>query len=178
MAWDFQLCMWLEYSMSVKLLTEHNLEFLSLKGGCTGSSESPLVKVPDCWKSHAAAPLLFNLLEKFSINLLEKFSIAYDEFLPVNKDGIEMFFYHLTTVPHWLVKCLQNTTFSIISDYGKCSLISNTFLFLFPNKMLVGCQGWNSQMIVRITNREDLFRSLHFCLRLFCMQLALKFKNF
>ena len=25
------------------LLTEHNLEFLSLKGGCTGSSESTLV---------------------------------------------------------------------------------------------------------------------------------------
>ena len=30
--------------MSVKLLTEHNLEFLSLKGSCTGSSESTLVK--------------------------------------------------------------------------------------------------------------------------------------
>ena len=30
----------LEYSMIVKLLTEHHLEFLSLKGGCTGSSES------------------------------------------------------------------------------------------------------------------------------------------
>ena len=28
--------------MSVKLLTEHHLEFLSLKGGCTGSSESTL----------------------------------------------------------------------------------------------------------------------------------------
>ena len=26
--------------MIVKLLTEHHLEFLSLKGGCTGSSES------------------------------------------------------------------------------------------------------------------------------------------
>ena len=26
--------------MSVKLLTEHHLEFLSLKGGCTGSYES------------------------------------------------------------------------------------------------------------------------------------------
>ena len=38
--------------MSVKLLTEHNLEFLSLKGGCTGSSESTLVKMPHCWKSH------------------------------------------------------------------------------------------------------------------------------
>ena len=38
--------------MTVKLLTEHNLEFLSLKGGCTGSSESILVKMPQCWKSH------------------------------------------------------------------------------------------------------------------------------
>ena len=26
--------------MIVKLLTEHHLEFLSVKGGCTGSSES------------------------------------------------------------------------------------------------------------------------------------------
>ena len=30
--------------MSVKLLTEHHLKFLSLKGGYTGSSESTLVK--------------------------------------------------------------------------------------------------------------------------------------
>ena len=35
--------------MSVKLLTEYHLEFLSLKGGCTGSSESTLVKMPHCW---------------------------------------------------------------------------------------------------------------------------------
>ena len=41
--------------MSVKLLTKHYLEFLSLKGGCTGSSESTLVKMPHCWKSHVAA---------------------------------------------------------------------------------------------------------------------------
>ena len=34
--------------MSVKLLTEHRLEFVSLKGGCTGSSESTLVKMPNC----------------------------------------------------------------------------------------------------------------------------------
>ena len=31
--------------MSVKLLTEHNLEFISLTGGCTGSSASTLVKM-------------------------------------------------------------------------------------------------------------------------------------
>ena len=43
--------------MSVKLLTEHHLEFLSLKGGCRGSSESTLVKMSNCWKSHVAAHL-------------------------------------------------------------------------------------------------------------------------
>ena len=31
--------------MNVKLLTEHHLEFLSLKGGYRGSSESTLVKL-------------------------------------------------------------------------------------------------------------------------------------
>ena len=43
--------------MIVKLLAEHNLEFVSLKGGCRGSSESTLVKMPHCWKSHALAQL-------------------------------------------------------------------------------------------------------------------------
>ena len=52
---DQSLCMLLEYSMIVKLLTELNLEFLRLKGGCTGSSESTLVKMPHCWKSHVMA---------------------------------------------------------------------------------------------------------------------------
>ena len=43
--------------MIVKLLTEHHLEFLSLEGGCTSSSESALVncKMPHCWKLHVAA---------------------------------------------------------------------------------------------------------------------------
>ena len=41
--------------MIAKLLTEHYLEFLSLKGGCRGSSESILVKIPHCWKLHALA---------------------------------------------------------------------------------------------------------------------------
>ena len=40
--------------MSVKLLTEHHLEFLSLIGGYTGSSssKSTLVKMTHCWKAH------------------------------------------------------------------------------------------------------------------------------
>ena len=41
--------------MIAKLLTEHHLEFISLKGGCRGSSESTLVKMPHCWKSHIMA---------------------------------------------------------------------------------------------------------------------------
>ena len=44
--------------MIVKLLTEHHLEFLSLKGGCTGLSESTLVKMPHCLKSHVMAIIL------------------------------------------------------------------------------------------------------------------------
>ena len=43
--------------MIVKLLTEHHLELLSLTVGCTGLSESTLVKMPHCWKSHAVAQL-------------------------------------------------------------------------------------------------------------------------
>ena len=43
--------------MIVKLLTERHLEFLSLKGGCTGSSESTLVKMSNCWKSRALAQI-------------------------------------------------------------------------------------------------------------------------
>ena len=53
---DQSQCKSLEYSMTVKLLTEHHIkEFLSLKGGCTGLSESTLVKMPRCWKSHITA---------------------------------------------------------------------------------------------------------------------------
>ena len=47
--------------MTVKLLSEQYLEFLRLQGGCTGSSESTLVKMPHCWKSHVAAQLFISL---------------------------------------------------------------------------------------------------------------------
>ena len=58
---DQRLCLSLEYSMTVKLLTEHHLEFLCLKGGCTGSTESTHVKMRHCWKSHVTAQL-FNMI--------------------------------------------------------------------------------------------------------------------
>ena len=52
----------LRYSMTVKLLTEHHLGFISLTGGCRSSSESTLVKMPHCWKSHVAAQIYYKVM--------------------------------------------------------------------------------------------------------------------
>ena len=63
---DQSLCKSLEYYLTVKLLTDHHLEFLSLKGGCTGSSASTLVKMPHCWKTHVAAHMKMEAKGKIS----------------------------------------------------------------------------------------------------------------
>ena len=68
---DQSLWQLLEYSMSVKLLTEHHVEFLSLKRGCTGSSESTLVKMPHCWISHVSAQMYFLASETASIQFVK-----------------------------------------------------------------------------------------------------------
>ena len=47
--------------MIVKLLTEHHLELLSLKGGFRGSSESTHVKMPHCWKCHPLAKIILKM---------------------------------------------------------------------------------------------------------------------
>ena len=47
--------------MTVNQMTEHHLEFLSLKVGCTGLSESTLVKIPHSWKSHVVAHMFYTL---------------------------------------------------------------------------------------------------------------------
>ena len=64
--------------MIVKLLTEHHLEFLSLKGGCRGSSESTHVKIPHCWKFHALAQLSFQLRRYQHQLRLEKKTVSAD----------------------------------------------------------------------------------------------------
>ena len=53
--------------MIVKLLIEHHLEFLSLKGGCRGSSKSTHVKMPHFWKAHAAAQFFYILASLCSL---------------------------------------------------------------------------------------------------------------
>ena len=41
-------------------MTEHHLEFLSLKGGWSGSSESTLVKMPHCCKTIVTAHMILH----------------------------------------------------------------------------------------------------------------------
>ena len=68
--------------MTVKLLTEHQMEFLSLKGGCTGWSESTLVKVSHCWKSHVQAQIFY---EYYVLITLHKYQGKQFEQSHINK---------------------------------------------------------------------------------------------
>ena len=54
-----------EYFMRIKLLTEHHLDILSLKGSCTGSSECTLAKIPHCWKSHDVAQMYYVISKSY-----------------------------------------------------------------------------------------------------------------
>ena len=72
---DQSLCLSLEYSMIVKLLTEHHLEFLSLKGGCSGSSESTLVKMSNCWKTPAAAQMIIVQIYIYAFGFMMNISL-------------------------------------------------------------------------------------------------------
>ena len=64
--------------MIVKLLTEHHLGFLSfIKGGYSGSSESTLVRMPHCWKSHVAAQMYLLFREKHFI--ITNFNTLYQQ---------------------------------------------------------------------------------------------------
>ena len=79
---DQSRCLSLEYYISVKLMTEHHLEFLSLKGGCTGSSESILVQMPHCWKSHVM--LKYNSPEKPSFKSKKTLKFNTNNIMNVN----------------------------------------------------------------------------------------------
>ena len=64
--------------MTVKLLIEQHLEFLRLKGGFTDSTESTLVKMPQCWKSHVAAHMFLS-----NDNTVQSVSLAASEVLSI-----------------------------------------------------------------------------------------------
>ena len=71
------LCQSLEYYMSVKLLAEQHFEFLSLKGGYTGSSEATTVKMSHCWKSHVAAHMDVFIVQSKLIWITAKYTYIF-----------------------------------------------------------------------------------------------------
>ena len=70
--------------MIVKLLAAHHLEFLSLKGGCRGLSESTHVKMPHCWKSHALAQYFLYFREEI-LTIVALLSVDSVLFTPQSK---------------------------------------------------------------------------------------------
>ena len=78
--------------MNIKLLSEHHLEFLSLKGGCTGSSKSTLVKMPHFWKLHVTAQMgnLFRFSGSKKLDLPPYISLVSFSncFLPMFSSGL------------------------------------------------------------------------------------------
>ena len=64
--------------MTVELLSEQHLGFLSLKGGCTGSFECTVVKMSHCWKSHVAAHMLIVHVQMYVTSCIQKVS-EYDQ---------------------------------------------------------------------------------------------------
>ena len=64
--WLYLAVPWVFLRFVIMVIPDHThvlfLEFVSLKGGCKGSSESTLVKMPHCWKLHVAAQILTEYL--------------------------------------------------------------------------------------------------------------------
>ena len=96
--------------MTIKLLAEHNLEFLSLKGGYTGSSESTPVKMPHCWKSHVMAliwiskPAFLIWYERLSDSIYDL--ILYMHSKLIHSDTTQANFPFSDTAHHSQTSCL------------------------------------------------------------------------
>ena len=130
---DQSLCLSLEYSIIVKLLTGHHLEFLSLKEGCRGSSESTRVKMPHCWKSH---PVWLNCVVAVSVLCL---------FLAVPKVGhahlllkIVVNFVAQISIErlHYILRDFKNAPFYILCLFHMINFryfFSLSFLILLQN---------------------------------------------
>ena len=66
--------------MNIKLLAKHHLEFLSIKGGCTGLSECIHVKTPHCWKSYIMAQIYLNSKSLQQLSVLCGNSVVLSSF--------------------------------------------------------------------------------------------------
>ena len=99
--------------MNIKILTEHHLEFLSLNGGCTGSSESTLVKIPHCWKSYVGV----HEVSEISENVLISGDFDYKD---INLENLTTI--HSEIQPEYkFIECLRdNYLFQHIRHFTRC----------------------------------------------------------
>ena len=115
--------------MNVKLLTEQNLEFLSFKGGCAGSSESTHVKMPHCWKSHIAAQIFFsNRYLQSSITLITRTILLRQEKQTNSPRSNEKFYRKYLIRDYCLI--------SFASDSLTSQSLTSTGRFLLKNSVL------------------------------------------
>ena len=107
--------------MCVKLLTEHGLEFVSLKGGCTGSSESTLVKMPHYWKSHVAAQFMSRW-------------VRYAGYIHISKKRKNSDKYHQSSFScmQCAVSCSSSMNFFFMQTLEKETQLGNYVLLLSP----------------------------------------------
>ena len=113
------LVAWIFY---VKLLTKHYLEFLSLKGGCTGSSESTLVKMSHCWKSHVTAQInhhrALRLWDLKNINAAWKTCFTPIIWLDISCQSTTNHSHEISSLilpPYLSLKWKQNDTFTLVN---------------------------------------------------------------
>ena len=101
---DQSICLSPEYSMSVKLLTQHHLEFLGFTwGGGRGAAKARL-KLPHCWKSHVTAQIVFLFHFQNIMGPAHEISVLIaDAQMPLISVHTDVFikarFYHLGIVP-------------------------------------------------------------------------------
>ena len=81
-------------STIIKLLTKHQLRFLSFKGGCTGSSGSTHVKMRHCWKTHVAAHMVRGVYNDVIMCKLNQDTCMCNQTLPHPKFQTTNILYH------------------------------------------------------------------------------------
>ena len=125
--------------MNVKLLNEHHLECLSLKGCCRGSSEATLVKMSRCWKSHVMAHVC-PMPKDGDITAVSNYS-PISLLSNINKDLERIVFKHLHN--HFLENYILT---NLQSGFSPGYSTVNQLLFLY----YAFCKALNADKEVRV----------------------------
>ena len=102
--------------------------WLSLKGGCTGSYESTLVKMPHCWKTHVTAQLWNSSLLKKNTTYMNKKSkccIIYLFAANTCYSGVVMLqWVELTNSMQWLSVALSLEKYHFVPWLLICTMLN------------------------------------------------------